>query len=220
MHFAIAQWVDFARDLTVDADRMAMLEHLSNGCTECSENAEFFRKLNGICQEIPQFEAPESAVRLARAIFPRQAAVGTKRAFRVPVELVFDSFLAPATAGIRASWQMGWQGLYRAGDCSVDLRIEPDLGSARAAVIGQITNHIAPEIQMADLAVCLKQGKAVVAEARSNRFGEFQIEYEQQGRMQLCIYLDGGSKCIQVPLKKLISDKRSFGPTRSGPVGH
>jgi hypothetical protein len=124
------------------------------------------------------------------------------------VELIFDSFLAPSPAGLRATWQVGWQALYSAGDCSVDVRVEPDLGSSRAAVIGQISNHVAPHVEMADIPVCLKQGKLVLAEARSNRFGEFQMEYEHQGRIQLCIYLSEGSKCIQVPIKKLATDKR------------
>jgi hypothetical protein len=33
------------------------------------------------------------------------------------------------------------------------------------------------------------------------------MEYEQQGRLQLCVYLDGGARRIQVPLKKLVADK-------------
>ena len=32
------------------------------------------------------------------------------------------------------------------------------------------------------------------------------MEYEQQGRLQLCVYLDG-SRCIQVPLKRFAADK-------------
>jgi hypothetical protein len=32
------------------------------------------------------------------------------------------------------------------------------------------------------------------------------MEYEQQGRLQLCVYLDGGARRIQVPLKKLVAD--------------
>jgi hypothetical protein len=46
----------------------------------------------------------------------------------------------------------------------------------------------------------------VVAETRSNRFGEFQMEYEQQKRLQLCVFLEAGSKCIQVPVKRLAAD--------------
>jgi hypothetical protein len=129
-----------------------------------------------------------------------------QRGNRLPIETIFDSFLVPSPVGLRATWQVGWQGLYRAGDCSVDLRIEPELKSSRAAVIGQITNHALPEFQMGDLPVCLRAGKVVVAETLSNRFGEFQMEYDQQSRLKLCIELRD-SKSIQVPLKKFISEQ-------------
>src|SRR6185369_10647065 len=119
-----------------------------------------------------------------------------KRGNRIPIELIFDSFLAPMPAGLRATWQVGWQGLYRAGDCSVDLRIEPELKTSRAAVIGQITNHVAPEVEMSDLPVCLRSGKLVIAETLSNRFGEFQMEYDQQAQLNLFIRLRD-SKNIQ-----------------------
>jgi hypothetical protein len=118
--------------------------------------------------------------------------------------MIFDSLLMPATAGLRSSWQVGWQGLYRAGDCSVDLRIEPELKSSRAAVIGQITSHVLPAVEMGNLPVSLRAGKLVVAETVSNRFGEFQMEYEQQTQLKLCISFRD-SKSIQVPLKKFTS---------------
>jgi hypothetical protein len=59
---------------------------------------------------------------------------------------------------------------------------------------------------MGNLPVSLRAGKLVVAETLSNRFGEFQLEYEQQAKLQLCIGL-GDSKIIQVPLKKFTSDQ-------------
>jgi hypothetical protein len=149
---------------------------------------------------------PESTVRLARAIFPVRVQDRPKRGNRLPIELIFDSFLVPSPVGLRATWQVGWQGLYRAGDCSVDLRIEPELKSSRAAVIGQITNHVLPELEMGNLPVCLRSGKLVVAETLSNRFGEFQMEYDQQSQLKLCINLRD-SKRIQVPLKRFISDQ-------------
>jgi hypothetical protein len=229
-HYAIARWVDFTRALAPETDRAAMQEHLAGGCSECREIEDFCARLTAACRGMVGCEVPESAVELARAIFPAQTSPRPKRAARIPVELIFDSFLVPSPAGLRASWQVGWQALYRAGDCSVDLRVEPDLGSSRAAVIGQISNHAAPEVEMADIPVCLKQGKLVLAEARSNRFGEFQMEYEQQGRIQLCIYLEEGSKCIQVPIKKLATDRRPAtnrvniatppGPARPGPLSN
>ena len=59
---------------------------------------------------------------------------------------------------------------------------------------------------MADIPICLRSGSLIVAETTSNRFGEFQMEYEQQGRLQLCVHLDG-TRRIQVPLKKLVAER-------------
>lgn len=208
-HYGIARWVDYARGLTPEQEGNTMREHLASGCPECRQALGFCEKLARVCLAMAPRRAPEAAVRNARAIFPVRWPDGPQRAVRIPIELVYDSFLVPAPAGMRASWQVGWQALYRAGDCSLDLRIEPDLQSSRAAVIGQISNHRVPEVEMANIPICLRSGRLVVAETVSNRFGEFQMEYEQQGRLQLCVYLDGGARRMQVPLKKLVADKHA-----------
>ncbi len=205
-HYAIDQWADFTRGIQAEAIRQEMQTHLSDGCAKCRELSDFTSRLTGICTSLTKDPVPDFMVRLARAIFPVRMQNRPKRGNRLPIELIFDSFLMPSPAGLRSTWQVGWQGLYRAGDCSVDVRIEPELKSQRAAVIGQITNHLTPDSQMENLPVCLRAGKLVVAETLSNRFGEFQMEYEQQARLQLCIGLRD-SKTIQVPLKKFTSDQ-------------
>jgi hypothetical protein len=205
-HYGIAQWVDYTRGLVLAHDSSAMQKHLTEGCSECQELADFCSKISNICQDMAAVSVPEWVVRNARSIFPVREAAAPRRVFRIPVELIYDSFLVPAPAGLRATWQVGWQALYRAGDCSLDLRVEPELHSSRAAVIGQISNHVMPGDMMEGIAVYVKSGRVVVAETRSNEFGEFQMEYEQQGRLQLCVDLENGSKRFQVPLKKFASD--------------
>ena len=208
-HYGIAQWADFARGVTPEQEGNLMREHLATGCLKCQQALDFCDKLARVCFALAPRRAPEAAVRIARAIFPIRRPDRPQRAIRIPIELIYDSFLVPAPVGLRASWQVGWQALYRAGDCSLDLRIEPELQSSRAAVIGQISNHTVPEVEMANIPICLRSGRQVVAETVSNRFGEFQMEYEQQGRLQLCVYLDGGARRIQVPLKKLVADRHA-----------
>jgi hypothetical protein len=214
-HYGVAEWVDFSRGLVSDEDGLSMRSHLADGCSECEDLASFCDSLNGVRRQMETSVPPEWLVRNAKALFPIHAAAEPQRASRLSVQLIYDSFLAPEPAGLRATWQLGWQALYRAGDCSLDLRVEPELASSRAAVIGQISNHVAPGSQMENVPVYLKSGKSVVAETRSNRFGEFQMEYEQQGRLQLCVYLEDGSKCFQVPLKKFAADK-TLGAERLG----
>jgi len=219
-HYAMAQWVDFSRGLSSDGDRSMMEAHLAGGCVDCREALSFCERLASVCRRASAYAVPDYVLRRARAIFPAPpVAERPKRAFRIPIELIYDSFLVPAPAGLRSTWQVGWQGLFQAGECSVDLRIEPELHSSKASVIGQISNHVVPGTEMVDIPVCLRAGKQVVAETRSNRFGEFQMEYEQQGRLWLCIYLNGGKKCIQLPLKRLASDKPSSERLNLGTAG-
>jgi hypothetical protein len=183
-----------------------MLAHLEGGCADCRRLADFTSELSNTCAAMGTAEVPERVVRLARAIFPVSMQARPKRGNRLPIEMIFDSFLVPSAAGLRSAWQVGWQGLYRAGDCSVDLRIEPELTSSRAAVIGQITSHVQPAVEMGNLPVRLRSGKQVVAETVSNRFGEFQMEYDQQAKLKLCISLRD-SRSIEVPLRKITSDQ-------------
>lgn len=203
-HYGIAQWVDFARGLVTAEDAAAMRNHAST-CQECRDMADYCSNLARVCKGMEPSDVPDDVIRKALSVFPVQFSGRPKRSFRIPVELIYDSFLVPAPAGLRSSWQVGWQALYHAGDCSLDLRIEPELRSSRAAVIGQISNHAEPNHNMAGIPVAVKAGRLVVAETRSNQFGEFQMEYEQQNRLQLCVYLEGGAKSILVPLKKFES---------------
>jgi hypothetical protein len=206
-HYGISQWVDFARGLVSEAVGGEMRDHLDEGCSECRELADFCQKLQDVSSLAASHPVPDGVVRSAKAIFPAHAQPRRKRSFAVPYQLIYDSFLLPATVGLRDTWQVGWQALYRAGDCSLDLRIEPEPSSRHAALIGQVSNHIVPQNDMEGLPVCLKSGKLVLAETRSNRFGEFQVEYEQQGRLNLCVYLENRSKRIEVPLKRIASNR-------------
>jgi hypothetical protein len=205
-HYGIDQWVDFTRGIVVGDQAAQMLAHLQSGCADCRQLSDFTSKLSRTCVGLATATVPESSLRLAKAIIPFRTSERPKRGNRIPVEMIFDSFLVPSAVGLRSTWQVGWQGLYRAGDCSVDLRIEPELKSSRAAVIGQITSHVSPAVEMGNLPVCLRAGKQVVAETVSNRFGEFQMEYDQQTQLKLCISLRD-AKSIQVLLKKFTSDQ-------------
>ena len=206
-HYGVAELVDFARGLLNESERREMRGHIRAGCTVCSADEAFYERLHEICRGMGTFEAPASVVDRACAMFPLKTPSPRSAGKRIPAILIFDSMLSPSTVGLRATWQVGWQGLYRAGNCSLDLRIEPELHSSRASVIGQISDHALPETRLADVPVCLKAGNCTVAETRSNQFGEFQMEYEQQSRLQLCILLDGGTRRIQVPLKRLAADQ-------------
>ena len=214
----MAAWADLARGLVSEDEVRIMEAHLDSGCADCKNIARFLTKMATFSGRMAGGSAPDAAVRLAKAIFPGRPGE-PNRIRRIAAELIFDSRSAVAVAGMRSIRHVGWQRVYRAGDCILDVRIEPESHTSRAAVIGQISSQNAPTGRLSALIVRLQVGRSVVAETLSNQFGEFQFEYEQQSRLQLCVFLEGGSRCIQVPLRKIAPDQptctdhRGFGAT-------
>jgi hypothetical protein len=78
-HYATAQWVDFARALPPEADRAAMQDHLEGGCSECRQIVDFCDRLAAVCRGMVGREVPDSAVRLAGAIFRTQVSSKLQR---------------------------------------------------------------------------------------------------------------------------------------------
>src|SRR5690349_18994994 len=115
MHFGVQEWVDFAHGLVPEDRSIAMLDHLEDGCAECRDYAKFSRDLSEVCARSVSIPVPDWVVRNAKAIFPIHAVTQRpKSAVRIPVKLIYDSLLSPEQAGLRASWQVGWQALYQA----------------------------------------------------------------------------------------------------------
>lgn len=206
-HYDIVQWTDFVRGVAPEEDQAAMQRHLEGACPICQPVAEFFRKLLCVCSNLGRYQAPDSAVRSGKAIFPAQGPEKPKTAIRLPVRVVYDSLLVPVPVGLRARQAVGRQVLYQAGDYSLDLRVEPQSRSSLVAIVGQISNQTRPGLPLPNIPVYIRSGKAAVARTLSNEFGEFQMEYEQKGRLQLCISLEGGAKYIDVPLRRLSADR-------------
>src|ERR1039457_6380253 len=104
-HYYIDQWVDFTRGLLTGEKRTQMQGHLDSGCQKCRQLSDFTATLAVTCTGLATNPVPESTVRLARAISPVRVHDRPKRGNRLPIELIFDSFLAPAAVGLRATWQ-------------------------------------------------------------------------------------------------------------------
>src|ERR1700739_1550570 len=105
-HYGIIQWVDFARGVISGEEEFRMQEHVGSGCKECQRLAAFCNKVSETTAGMLSTRVPEAVVRTARAIFPVRAVKLPKRSYRLTVELIYDSLLAPAPVGLRSSWQV------------------------------------------------------------------------------------------------------------------
>jgi hypothetical protein len=174
-HYRNEDWADFAREVLPVEQDTAMRRHLESGCQECRRTATLWQKVAVVASQEDFCTPPASAVRLAKSYFVPQPESGPLASL---AELMWDSFLQPQLAGVRTLAATPRQLLYRAGDNSIDLRVETITGSSRFSIVGQILNSLDPAQGMGDVAVSLKVGAQYVAQTNTNAFGEFQVEFD------------------------------------------
>ena len=93
--------------------------------------------------------------------------------------LVFDSFVQPMPAGVRGVSQvLARQLVYQSGSLVADLRIEPQSDSRNFALVGQIVDSDRPDRQFDSIPVALHGPKGPIALATTNKFGEFQFNFD------------------------------------------
>jgi hypothetical protein len=202
-HFAMEQWLDFARGLVAKQDREAMEQHLSSGCAKCTEAVDRLRRIVAATAADAAYVVPDYAVRSARAYFALQQPQKSSLLSRMVANLVFDSLREPALAGVRSQHKITRQAMYEAGDYCVDLRLERERNSVSVALVGQIANRVRPEQRIARVPVFLMSRKEVVGRTVSNGSGEFQMQYQPSKSLYLRIPVQEAGKQIEVPLKEL-----------------
>ena len=206
-HYEITEWLDYARGFVREANRNEMAGHLGRQCKSCSAIVQLLVRLVAAAQADAQYDVPESVVHMAQAIYALQRPERVEVLPRLLAHLVFDSFQEPALAGVRGQQRITRQAMYEAGDYCVDLRMEQERGAATVALVGQIVNRALPDQKVADLPVLLMAGTEVLGRARSNQFGEFQLEYEPRQPLSLHVPVERAGQEIEVRLQDLFGQK-------------
>ena len=209
-HFSNTQWVDFAHGLYTSNQRATMQKHLDSGCRSCGSASTLFHKLAAAsaAQESP---VPDSVVHKARAIFSAYQPV------RLPIttlvaNLLFDTWSAPLTAGVRTPHCVARQTAYEAGPYLIDLRVEQERGNVRTQLTGQIADRRDPQRSMDGIAVSLFEGEELLASAHSSRFGEFQFDFLcKRGEVTLYLEPRDSAQRVQLSLRDLnTTDTRQY----------
>jgi hypothetical protein len=203
-HYSETAWVDFVRGLLSAPERETMQEHLEAGCAECAKTAALLAKVTAHAGADGDYEPPDYAVHYARSLFRLQQPEEVR--FRcLMAKIVYDSFREPLFAGMRNLQQMTRQVLYEAGSYYLDFCLEHKQGNAEISLLGQITDRERPDSGMANVPVLLLVGESVVAEARTNTFGEFRMQYKPARSLRLYSFVRPGVEGIQIQLGNLIS---------------
>jgi hypothetical protein len=111
-------------------------------------------------------------------------------------ELLFDSFLQPASAGLRSGSIGLRQMLYRADPYQIDLQIEADREHNRLLVAGQLLDVSHPEMACRSVQVTLSNLRGNPVNAATNHFGEFLAEVENSGDLELSFLGHSGKRIV------------------------
>jgi hypothetical protein len=217
-HFDIGQWVDFTRGLGDELARSAMEMHLSTGCQPCQRVVDVMRGVADAAQLESGYVPPDYAIRMAKAIYPPHGPEKSTLA-KLVARLVFDSFGEPVPAGVRSQDRPARHALFEAENFCLDLQLEPEQGSGRVILVGQIANREEQPTNLAHVPVWLRGQRALVASTRSNRFGEFHLAYEPTRNLRLCVDVPAAGKRLEVPLSGLMTGRPSRGQRRARTAG-
>jgi hypothetical protein len=198
-HYSEEQWVDFARNTIEGSVKNAMQSHLNTGCAKCSQELAMWQHLHQVAQRTSNDQPSEGSLRIVKSAFAIQWPAKQPAPQAAIVELLFDSFLTPALAGVRSAASRSRQLLYGTATYRIDVRIDPQIDSDRVVLIGQILNSAEPKERLADVPVTVWKGKKMLASSTTNHQGEFQIECEMDSSFRLMITLPGQRE-VSLPL--------------------
>lgn len=207
-HYDAGEWSDFVRGLIQGPKVAAMEAHLIR-CAVCRRSENLLRQVASTAHVDRELALPDDLVQWASALFPTRAQESSPAPHRAVARLVFDSFAAPELAGVRAQGRIGRHLLYEAGTFGLDLRLEYERGSPRVTLVGQLLDRQHPERSLSDVSIQIVRGRTELARTLCNRFGEFQIEYEPDGRLRLYVIEQRRSRRVEVSLNGLESDQHT-----------
>jgi hypothetical protein len=203
-HFGEAQWAEFARNLLPLKEKVAMQQHINDGCQKCSDTLRTWQNVASAIEGEKDFAPPEDTVRVVKSQFAAIQPTATSG-----VRLVFDSMLQPLTAGTRGS-VAARQFLYETDEYYIDLRLEPRAQTNDACLVGQVLNRAKADRNAPGLAVRLQEGPRPIAHTSTNEFGEFQLEFKAGNNLCVLISRDEAHEIVLplygVQVKSLIKN--------------
>jgi len=191
-HFEDDAWLGFVRGLVIAEEKQAMRAHLNQGCEECRQTYEAWQRFVEIAKQEAWDVAPESAIRFVKAAFALRRRVAFRQGLAHVAERIFDSFQEPLPMGLRGSPASPRQLLYQAGNLLIDLRLEQNPG-ASGALTGQVVSAQSGQSTGCAGVVLLREPNTVIAQTITNSLGEFQLDFERQDDLRVCLELLDGT---------------------------
>lgn len=201
-HYDIEEWADLARGQTGLEKSSAMQQHVADGCTRCSRFLHLFRNVASVAKREASYEPPEAALQTAKSLFALHGPKTLTSQMEEKPRLLFDSLLQPLPVGVRTSERSTRQLLYQAGNFLLDMYLEVKPDSNRVLLMGQVLRYGDPPSEAKNVPVVLVKGDKSVANATTDKFGEFQLEFEPNRNHRLAVVINE-QRAIVVPSSSL-----------------
>lgn len=209
-HFTTVEWIDLVNQRVPPSQKVAMEKHLDD-CNSCAREFSRWLRIRQSVLAETSYQPPEEAVRMAKAAFAGSEWARKAKPEPGVLELLFDSFLQPALAGVR-SVGTGTRRLLYGGDAfQIDLQIEAQTGGRTIAVTGQLLDLRHPEGVGRDVPLMLSNLRGRVIQASTNQFGEFRAEIENSGDLEL-VFHGEKDEPIVISLRDALSGLRGEKP--------
>lgn len=190
-HYTAEEWADLARGTVEDADKSRMSNHLES-CRTCARQFAMWGRVAAVARREREIEIPDGTVRQAKAMFANSELKLKGKAKPGLAQLLFDSMQVPAPVGVRSNSPRSRQLLFAAGDHRIDVRLEPQPGSDRVAITGQILDARSAEVAQRKIPVSVHIGKRIAGTVETNELGEFQLEIDLPCKVELRAILPDG----------------------------
>ena len=205
-HFTAEEWIDFANEAVAQSRRREMERHLDEGCSRCKKAASLWQKVRQTAKSAADSQPPEDEVRIAKAGFAGNRLYGKQAKVPGLVEVLFDSFLQPLTAGARSSRSGIRQMLYRAEPYQVDLHIEAKQGADKIVVTGQLLDLRNPDLPGRNVPLVISNLRGDVVQAITNEFGEFREEIRSSSDLELK-FVGEEEKAVIISLRNALGEQ-------------
>lgn len=188
-HFSPSEWIDFTHGLLNRHETAVLQSHLDNNCEECLKSLAMWRTFSEFLSLEARYTPPDhvvSSVKRAYVLYkPWKWLVETAQR----AQLVFDSFTQPAPAFVRSSTSASRRLVHESRPFVIDLRLET-VGD-RLFLIGQILNSERPDEIPQGIDIFLLEDEDLVARAKTNNSGEFEIQYTRDRDLRLFVNIRG-----------------------------
>lgn len=195
-HPKTEEWTDYVRGTLESGARARLGDHLSDGCDRCEREMDAFKVVHRLAEADLRSEPPRAAISAAKNMFRVQQLIESSEPTRLGLDVSFDSFLTPATSGVRGSHANERHLVFRSPQLLVDLELRAVENGKPVRLRGQLLD--AESKPLAGVPAFLLDRGRISSQDLSGRVGDFSLEADAKSTPRLCLVV--GDDLVEVPL--------------------